>query len=137
MDCIIYKIINDVSSNVYIGSTIDTLQRRLQAHKDKKNCSSYQIIKEGISRIVEIEKCHKDIRFEREQYWIDNTNNCVNMKRALMTSEDRKEQRKRATIKARQKHNIYKNKIYHYRNSWGGDERRNNNLLCIDLNVFH
>ena len=30
----------------------------------------------------------------------------------------------------------YKKIIYAYKNSWGGDERYNNNLLKIDITIF-
>ena len=44
---------------------------------------------------------------------------------------------KEYTEKNRNKLNNNKLKLYHYQNSWGGDKRRNNNLLMINLDIFN
>jgi len=126
MDCIIYKIIDNTNDNLYIGSTTQSLKNRLKTHKCNNNdCSSYQIIENGDYIIAEIEKCDVENRRYREQYWIDNSENCINKRRAYLTKEQNKDKRREYAI----------NK-YHYQNSWGGDKRFNNNLLLIDINLF-
>ena len=140
MDCIIYKIIDNTNDNLYIGSTTQSLKNRLKCHRNKKKCSSYQIIENGDYIIAEIEKCDVENRRYREQYWIDNSENCVNKIRAYQTKEQRKEE-KRQNDKIRYKEkqekiNKRKNELYHYQNSWAGDKRYNNNLLEIDINLF-
>ena len=151
MDCIIYKIQDNTNDKLYIGSTTQSLKKRLNKHKnDKKKCSSYEIIENGDYIIAEIEKCDVENRRYREQYWIDNTD-CINKYRAYRTKEQRKEQKMKYNEKNKDKRREYdkkyheKNKdkrrehaknIYHYQCSWGGDKRFNNNLLLIDINLF-
>jgi hypothetical protein len=150
MDCIIYKIIDNTNDNLYIGSTTLSLKKRLNNHKCKNDCSSYQIIENGDYIIAEIEKCDVENRRYREQYWIDNTD-CINKYRAYRTKEQRKEQKMKYNEKNKDKRREYdkkyheKNKdkrreyaknIYHYQNSWGGHKRNNNNLLEIDVNLL-
>ena len=125
MDCIIYKIEDNTDHRLYIGSTSRTLTRRLQDHKDKKNCAAYEIIETGDYIICEIEKCDSENRRYREQFWIDNSDNCINKQRALRTPEQKKEYQK-----------VYDKILYNYQKSWGGDRRFNNNLLMIDINYF-
>jgi hypothetical protein len=96
----IYKIIDNVNGNIYIGSTCKkTLAERLSQHKSRFKLylekslegkyGSFDIIKNGDYKIILIEEypCNtKDQLTAREQYWIENTE-CVNKKRAFITSE--------------------------------------------------
>ena len=78
----IYKIINDINNNVYIGETIRPLEKRWQQHKQKANdstiCGHLQLAmrKYGIEhfQISIIETCPNEKRFEREKYWIEQYN---------------------------------------------------------------
>ena len=136
MEYTIYKIVDYTNNNVYIGSTKQTLTRRLQGHRDKKNCASQKILKNNNYQIIEIEKTDKENRYIREQYWMDNIN-CINKKRALLTPEQRKVQKRQNKLNEdREKTNERKKELYHYQNSWGGEKRRENNLLLINLNIF-
>lgn len=79
----IYKLISDQSDKIYIGSTTQSLSRRLAKHKsdyhvNKKNntctISSLLIVQFSDVKIILIEKCPCDNIEEllsREQYWID------------------------------------------------------------------
>ena len=137
MDCIIYKIEDNTSDKLYIGSTTQDLKKRLKQHEFYKKYSSYEIIENGDYIIAEIERCDSENRYYREQFWIDNTENCINKKRALITPEQRKEQKRKARLNEdKEKKNQRKKELYHYQNSWGGDYRQNNNLLQIDVNFF-
>jgi hypothetical protein len=89
MNYFIYAIKNDSTNNVYIGSTERTFAKRFQSHLSQyklwlKNaagyCYSYEIIKCSTAYIEYIEACDKKNRNDREQYWIDNTPNCINKK---------------------------------------------------------
>lgn len=77
----IYKIINDATDKIYIGSTIQPLSKRLSQHKHKKSCCSRELLELGNCKIILIEnfKCdNKEQLTAREQYWIDNSSNCIN-----------------------------------------------------------
>ena len=116
----IYKIVDNTNGNQYVGST-NALPQRKWKHKNYTKYSSREIIKNNDYYFEVIEKCNEDIRYEREQYWMDNLDNVINKKLAVRDKE--KERR-------------YRLNRYHYQNSWGGDHRRNNNLLRIDINLF-
>ena len=85
----IYKIVCNVTGKVYIGSTIETLARRLTGHRatykrfkggKSHNCSSFQIIEQGNYDIVLIENCpceSKDELHKQERHFIESLE-CVN-----------------------------------------------------------
>ena len=151
----IYKIIDNTNGNIYIGKTKETLNQRLSKHKHDfkrgkkrgKNCSSCIIIKNGDYDIELIEETDDD---SRERFWILNTE-CVNITIPGRTQKEYKQDNKDKGIAYQKKY--YKNnkelcikrakKHYQdnkpkniYKNSFGGDPRRNNNLLKIDPNLF-
>lgn len=77
----IYKIISSNSDSVYIGSTVQKLNQRLNEHvclytNEIVKCGDYKII------LIELYPCvTRDELLKREQYWIDNSN-VVNKKKA-------------------------------------------------------
>ncbi len=113
-----YKIylIEDKQKLKYVGSTKESLHRRLQRHRNKKNsndkfkCSSRYLDLEN-STITLLEEVDESQRNEREEYYINNIN-CVNDYRNL-------------TGRDTQTYNRWKN-------SFGYD----NNLQSIDTNLF-
>ncbi|ARF12390.1 hypothetical protein Klosneuvirus_5_60 [Klosneuvirus KNV1] len=86
----IYKITSDETEQIYIGSTIQPLHKRLIQHRNKykryKNgtyhyLSSFEIVNYDDAVIILIENypCNtKEELFIREQYWKDNLDNTVN-----------------------------------------------------------
>ena len=75
----IYLITNDVNSKVYVGQTIQTLNKRFNGHccYSKSDRSSNMYIKRAIHKygrdkfhITLIEECPIDLLNEREKYWI-------------------------------------------------------------------
>lgn len=89
----IYKIVSDNIDDVYIGSTVQKLNRRLKDHKsDYKNrkithpCSSHIIIEASDYKIELIENFPCDTKWEllqREQYYKENTPKCINKMNAI------------------------------------------------------
>jgi len=109
----IYKIVCNITDDVYIGSTIQTLKRRLKKHM-AMDCISKEIIKNGNYKIELIEDypCNNKRELElREQYYIDN-NKCINIKNAYT---DRKEYNKEYRIKNKNKIKEY-DKEYNIKN---------------------
>jgi hypothetical protein len=160
----IYKIIDNTNGNIYIGSTIKTLKRRLECHICM-DCISKEIIKNGDYKIelIEVYPCNNDEELrKREQYYIDN-NKCINIRNAYTDMKEYKKKYdkeyknnnkeyykkydKEYRINNKDKLKEY-NKIYNdnnkdkrkerdnYKYSWGGDKRSNNNLLEIDINIL-
>jgi len=85
----IYKIVDNTNGNIYVGSTKE-LNKRKWRHKNKSDCSCKKIIENNDYYFEVIEECDEDIRFEREQYWIDNLNNVINKNKARRNKEEHK-----------------------------------------------
>ena len=94
----IYKITCKETNEVYIGSTVQLLCNRKSSHINKCNLSaSKKIIERGNYEFELIEHFPCDTARElhmREQYWIDNTENTINIKREFESEEAFKIHRK-------------------------------------------
>jgi hypothetical protein len=82
----IYALKNTTSDDVYIGSTVKELKRRLQNHKADYNrylkgkfrfVTAFDILKCETAYIELLEEFDISNRYVRERYWIENTV-CVN-----------------------------------------------------------
>ena len=130
----IYKI-TDCNRLCYIGSTKQTVEQRLTDHRYHKNnkcktkrpCSSCQLDLENC-QIEVLETCDNEIRYEREGYWIQNTE-CVNIVKMYRDYKKRRDE-------WYQENKDIKKVMRDYQKSFGGDKRFYNNLLEIDVNLF-
>ena len=85
----IYKLVDNSSDKIYIGSTCGSLNQRLSVHKYHykrslkglfRNVKSFDILKNNNYKIVLLENCNittKDELLARERYYIEN-NDCLN-----------------------------------------------------------
>jgi len=92
----IYRIVCNVTGEVYVGSTITTLGERLSKHKTKMTCCSSEIIQRGNYRIELIEPfpCrNKQELLWRERYYIEQ-NECINKMPPIVTEEEYKERQR-------------------------------------------
>lgn len=80
----IYKITSTAGDKVYIGSTIGTLEQRWREHKVPSNGAySRKLFEEyGIETcsIHLLEEIKEDERIIKERWWIENTENVVNLR---------------------------------------------------------
>tara|TARA_R100000951_G_C2557326_1_gene154421 strand:+ start:128 stop:691 length:564 start_codon:yes stop_codon:yes gene_type:complete len=87
----IYKLKCKETFEVYIGSTVQPLNKRIISHTSKGNhCVSMQIIERGNYEFELIEDFPCDTSRElhaREQYWIDNTENTINIHKEYESKE--------------------------------------------------
>jgi hypothetical protein len=96
---IIYKISSDKGNKVYYGSTTQTLESRFSQHcseykLSRVRCSSSVLFKEyGIDNCIveKVEEVSIDSIRERERYWTDNDENCINKNRPHISEEEKKE----------------------------------------------
>ena len=99
----IYRIVCNITGDVYIGSSSQTCAQRLSQHVNKYKLwvkdnaklyySSFIIIARNDYKIILVESypCkNNDELFSREQYWINQTQ-CVNKVRAHSTPEQKQE----------------------------------------------
>jgi len=97
----VYKITSTAGDKVYVGSTLDSLNRRFVRHKKhfkEKSTTNSKILFEEYG--VETCSIHllESVEFEekadllfRERYWIENTPCCVNQLRPIITDEEKAE----------------------------------------------
>ena len=137
----IYKISDNTNDNVYIGKTKNINHRFGQhrwSHKHKKQECSAKIIfnnEDWSYKIIE-ETDDKS----REKYWIANTPNCVNhMKLEWLgidnSPELKAKYKKQWNQKNKERINLYKKDLRHWKNTWCGnyDYNNHNNLLRINI----
>lgn len=78
----IYKISSSQTDNCYIGSTVQSLQKRMNQHKSFSNCTtSKEILKfdDAVITLVEEYPCKsKQELIQREMDIIKTTTNCIN-----------------------------------------------------------
>tara|TARA_R110000823_G_scaffold43959_1_gene113946 strand:- start:77 stop:550 length:474 start_codon:yes stop_codon:yes gene_type:complete len=121
----IYKLVCNITSETYYGSTCQSLKERLSKHKCQKNCSSKIIIDRGnylplIPLETNLLYCEK---IEREEWYINN-NVCVNKRSAKFTVEKRKQvnakwnkNNKEKIVEYYQKNKKYKKQCDYWRNT--------------------
>lgn len=98
----IYKIVNDINDEIYVGSTVKTLSNRMAAHRSclkisrEKNRKIYKsMIEHGVDhfRIILIElfpcSCIEELR-AREDFYIRELNPTLNLCNAVFNHEKRK-----------------------------------------------
>ena len=125
----IYKVVCSETGNVYIGSTIHSLSKRLINHNYTSNrCETRHFIDPKIELIEEYQCETKEQLLWREREWIEKTD-CVNNFRPIVTIKEKKEQRKRLDYKRYElKKDIIKQKRneYYHKNK----ERINEKFNC-------
>ena len=95
----IYKIISEDTTDIYIGSTVQTLSMRMVGHRkiynnwvkhNNKYCSSYEILKYGNAKIKLIKKypCESKKELEREEGRCQLEFECVNRNIAGRTAKE-------------------------------------------------
>ena len=118
----IYKLVSNISSDIYIGSTVNKLSHRLCEHKNKSNqCVSKQLFaNDAVIQIILIESCPCNSKSEliaREHYYIT-TLVCINKRIPFVTDifGDRKEWMKawgKAYYESHADEMLVQNKAYH------------------------
>ena len=131
----IYKLVSSNTDEIYIGSTIKTLEKRKYGHlsafkqwKDGKpntSLSSFRIIEAGDVEIVLLELYPCDTKnelFYRERYWMEKLK-CVNIYRPIVGQVETKEIEKK--YKEKNKEKIFRrSKEYNEKNKEELSEKR-------------
>ena len=108
----IYQILCWTTGDCYIGSTVMSLNARLQAHKNRMSCNSKSIIERGNYTIELIEDypCNtKEELLYRERFYFEHRE-CVNIICPIQSKEERKEQRKIYRDGHKEERKIYREK---------------------------
>ena len=125
----IYKIVDNINQNVYIGSTCKTLKTRLTNHKGSyklflkglcNNVRSFDILKNNDYKIELLENCDIKTKQEllaRERFYIDN-NECVNKIIPGRTQKEYRETKKQIRNEERTHYDIIKNKMNYFQKQY-------------------
>jgi len=89
----IYKLVCHETGEVYFGSTVQTLNKRLWVHKNKRNCKSREIIDRDNYTIELIKDfpCETRKELDREEGIYIRNNICINKRVAGRTYEEFKQ----------------------------------------------
>jgi hypothetical protein len=142
MNGFIYAIKNETSDNVYVGSTVKSLEERFTTHKGNYKLwlkgkytyvTSFEIIKCPTAYIEYIEGCDIEDLADREDYWIQNTK-CVNMRNGNSDNyvETRPQYLKDYVEKNKEKIKEYK-RMYFQKNKDNINQKRNENKEEFNL----
>lgn len=110
----IYKIINDNTDKIYIGSTTtkylcERFRSHTQSYKKNKCSSVKELFDIGECKIILIEnyECNNiNELHSRERFWIEKYKNiCVNIRRPIISKEEHNEKTKLWISNNREKHN--------------------------------
>ena len=89
---LIYKIRCNVTSKCYVGSTTRTLNTRMSQHRYDKRCLSREVTENNDYAMEVLEEREFETREALlwcERQWTEQTQNCVNKQRAIVTEEER------------------------------------------------
>jgi len=117
----IYKIVclDENDNRIYIGSTIKPLDYRLKEHKqDKKeyeegkeyrsNCASYSLLHNCEIELIEDYPCNSEKELKKQEQYHISKNECINIMKAYMSVEERKQQLKEYNQKNKEHFKQYK-----------------------------
>ena len=111
----IYKLVCNITGEVYYGSTKNTLEKRLQKHKEKTHtCMSKQILERGDYKIELIKNypCNTKRELELEEGKYIRENECINIKIPGRTPKEHYEDNKIEILeKNKQYRDLHKKEI--------------------------
>lgn len=143
----IYKIVCNITGEIYIGSTIQTLALRLATHKHYNNtCTSKQIIERGDYSIELIENypCNnRDELHARERYYID-TLTCINnnkpltdLERETYARDYRQRRQDYYKVKCRLWRQLHPEYMMFKCKAWREKKKAKANTKCIDIVITY
>jgi len=113
----IYKIVCNLTGEVYYGSTIQKLNDRMNKHRYNKNCESKQIINRNnyYCELIENYSCNNKNELEsRERCYIENYD-CINKNIPTRTKKEYFEKNKDQIVEYKKNHHEQNKEIYNER----------------------
>ena len=132
----IYKVTSpDYPGEIYVGSTIMTLNQRWRVHKSSKTCQASRYFQEtGIDRwkielICDYPCSSLEALRVEEQQWIDRLGANLNQQRAYRTPEQRLQQKREVEHRHRDQ-KLQRNKQYYQQNREAYLQKRAEPISC-------
>ena len=110
----IYKIVCNITNEIYYGSTKETLKERLRLHILCRNCMSINIIDRGDYKIELIKDypCNSKKELEEEESKYIRENECINIIIPNRTKKEwTKENRKKINNQVKERYKIFQQEI--------------------------
>ena len=125
MDFIIYKITDVDTGRIYVGSTTESLKRRIQKHRNKNSLCACKDFNWGSveSEILEEGNGDKAYKLIRERYHTEQYE-CCNKLRAYLSKEDRKEDDRKYKEKHREYYREYKKEYNRKHKEENGEKKK-------------
>lgn len=123
----IYKIVCNITNEIYIGSTIQLLEERLRKHTLDHTCISKNILDRGDYEIILIKNfpcSNKEELLWEERKHMEN-NICINKRLPIITEEEHKQNKK-----IYRDNNKDKNKIYQDRHRDKINKKKAEKIKC-------
>tara|TARA_R110001599_G_scaffold327406_1_gene540340 strand:- start:9 stop:536 length:528 start_codon:yes stop_codon:yes gene_type:complete len=119
----IYKIVCNITNEIYYGSTIQTLEKRLISHKTRKSCVSRNIINRDNYKIELIKDypCNNLKELEEEESNYIRNNICINKQIPNRTDKEWREDNKEKL--KQDKKNWYKNNYQEKKDTYNKNQR--------------
>tara|TARA_R110002074_G_scaffold75513_1_gene172622 strand:- start:252 stop:743 length:492 start_codon:yes stop_codon:yes gene_type:complete len=106
----IYKLIDLDSDKVYIGSTIQTLDKRLSLHKSHSNPCMSNTFKDPYIQLIKSYPCNSKRALDKEEQKYIDMYDCVNKNKSFQTKEELKEHVKQYHLEHEEEWKEYKKK---------------------------
>ena len=123
----IYKIVCNITNEIYYGSTIQKyLGDRLASHKFNMNCISRNIINRGDYKIELIKNypCNSRYELEEEEKKYIKNNTCINITIPHRTKKEWREDNKEEITKQNKiYYEEHKKEIQDYKKNWAEDNK--------------
>ena len=120
-----------------LSNKIDVLNKLLASTNNKDDEFMYNYFIKKYTRQLQEKTFIGDLPLKEREIAYKKKHNQYNKKYRDNNKEKIKEYHKEYKKNNKEKSNEYQRNLYHYKNSWGGNPRyNNNNLLQIDINLF-
>jgi len=105
---ITYCLVCNITGEKYYGSSINTLEVRMNTHISKSNnCVSKQIIQRGDYDIYQLGEYKTELEARLNEDWYIRNKECINQNRVCITDEERKQYQKQYREKNREEISEY------------------------------
>lgn len=134
--CTSAKVLENGDAHIELVELVNTKEKMVE--RERYYIKNFECVNKFIPGRTR-KQYYADNEEKIKKYRLDSKDKQINYKKQYyLDNKDKIKQRtKQYKLDNKEIINQKDNQRYHYQCSWGGDKRYNNNLLCIDLNLFN